>query len=305
MNPASEAVKDRIEQEVGELRREGEGRSLFRGVASGVLFYFRYSKIHRITSTPYAYFGLRNADIARLRGNKAFVCFVTDTADEDVFLLPFGRFEHLLREEDIGNDGQFKVNMYFCPGGVHALFSKRGSHAVDAYRGLSGLSALLGAELPSPPVDMTHDGMQSLLGNIGIQCGFDLWFPRSDISKVLGNIAEPKRIRDSISSISSEIDAIMQNIDVIWLDGTTPVSLFEVEHTTTIYSGLLRLCDVALTYAKINDFRIVARQVREEKFYREISRPTFRKHKLEKKVSFMSYDNAWYWHESLSRSKSL
>ena len=305
-NPHVAEIKRRIENKLGELRREGDGRSLFRAASADVLFYFRYSKILRAPGkVPYAFYGLRSEDVKRLRGNNAFLCFVTDKADSDVFLLPFARFEHLLRRDDLADDGQFKVNMYFRPGGVQALFSKQGSYAVDAYCGLDGLSAVHGAP-PSPvPADMTHGGMQSILGDIGMRFGFDLWFPRSDIGKIRRDIVESGRVRDRLPSIGGEADRIMQEIDVIWLDGPGLVSLFEVEHTTSIFSGLLRLCDVSLTYAKANDCRIVARQVREAAFHREMDRPTFREHKLTDKVLFMTYANAWSWLDRLDREQPL
>ena len=301
-NPHVARVRERIASELGELRREGDGRSLFRAVAVDALFYFRYSKILRYAGKPpYAFFGLRREDVERLRGNNAYLCFVTDAPDKSVFLLPFARFEHLLRKEDLADDQQFKVNVLFRPGGVQALFSKRGSYALDAYLGLAGLPALRDATRPTLPAGMTHDGMQSLLGDIGLQYGFDLWFPRNDLRKIQAEVLASGRVRDALPAIGKETDRIMRQIDVIWLDGAAPVSLFEVEHTTSIYSGLLRLCDVALTHSKISEFRIVSRQMREEAFYREINRPTFQAHKLEQKVSFMSYDNAWLWRENLKQ----
>ena len=286
----------RLEGELGGLRRVGDGRSLFRAPSVDTLFYIRYSKIHA-GNIPWAFFGLRLEDVARLRGTNAFLCFVTDSREE-VYLLPFARFEHILREDD-ASGGQFKVNFHYRRGGVQASFAKRGNYSVDAYRGLSGLSVLRGVPHSTAPADITHEGMQSLLGGIGARRGFDLWFPRNDIGKIRSDIIASGRVRDRLPAIGGKVDKIMQNIDVIWLDGATLVSFFEVEHTSQIYSGLLRFCDVFLTYAKLNDFRIVSRVVRENKFNEELDRPTFREHKLGERVTFMSYDNAWSLREDL------
>lgn len=41
-------------------------------------------------------------------------------------------------------------------------------------------------------------------------------------------------------------------IDVLWLDGNTIVAAFEVEHTTSIYSGLLRMADLVAMQPNLN-----------------------------------------------------
>ena len=95
------------------------------------------------------------------------------------------------------------------------------------------------------------------------------------------------------------VDSVFQEIDVVWLSGGQPVGLFEVEHSTPIYSGLLRINDILLKSARLIESKIVADQSRRDAFQRQIHRPTFRAHKLEEKVSFMSYDNLWRWRENL------
>jgi hypothetical protein len=36
----------------------------------------------------------------------------------------------------------------------------------------------------------------------------------------------------------------IENFDVLWLSGQSIVAAFEVEHTTAVYSGLLRMSDL-------------------------------------------------------------
>ena len=288
------AVIDSIEKEHGELRREGGGRSLFRAIALETLIYFRYSKIHP-KKPSHAFFGLRGADIDLMRGKSAFICFVTDDP-EKVFLLPFAQFEHLFPKGKASGDGQYKVNLHFKHDAQIHL-TGYGKYSIDRYQGLSGLRRL--SPTKTTPTNLSHAGVQSLLGKIGLHYRYNLWFPRNDLGQIDRSVISTGNLLDRLPEIGREINPIMEQIDVIWLEGGNPVSLFEVEHTTTIYSGLLRLCDTMLALGKPHDFRVVARKMREEKFYREIHRPTFRKHRLEEKVSFMSYDDAWHWLERL------
>ena len=293
-NPHIEAAQAHIRRTFGPLIREGDGRSLFRVPALSALVYFRYSRIHA-GKTPWAFFGLRRNDVARMRGGGGYLCFLTDR-EEDSFVLPFARFEHLLREEDLADDSQFKVNFYFRDFGAQVVFAKRGSFGADPYRGFAGLRGTVGAAAPD---NLTHYGVQGMLGDIGARRGFDLWFPRNDLGGVRSAGFFSGKTRETLPTLGANVDDILQNVDVVWLDGSLPVSLFEVEHTTSVYSGLLRLCDVMLSSARIRDFRIVAGKMREKKFYQEVNRPTFRAHKLAERVSFMSYDNVWRWREDL------
>jgi hypothetical protein len=54
-------------------------------------------------------------------------------------------------------------------------------------------------------------------------------------------------------------------IDVLWLQGEAIVAAFEVEHTTTIYSGLLRMADLVSMQPNLKlDLFIVAPDERRE-----------------------------------------
>ena len=59
-------------------------------------------------------------------------------------------------------------------------------------------------------------------------------------------------------------------IDVLWLQGEAIVAAFEVEHTTTIYSGLLRMADLVSMQPNLKlDLFIVAPDERREKVLHE------------------------------------
>lgn len=69
---------------------------------------------------------------------------------------------------------------------------------------------------------------------------------------------------------------LVRGIDVLWIRGRSIVAAFEVEATTSVYSGLLRMSDlVALQPNTSIDLFIVAPDERGPKVKAEIARPTF------------------------------
>ncbi len=68
----------------------------------------------------------------------------------------------------------------------------------------------------------------------------------------------------------------IEQIDVIWIKGRSIARAFEVEHTTAIYSGLLRMADLlALQPNLAIKLHIVAPDDKREKVLRELRRPVF------------------------------
>jgi hypothetical protein len=78
-----------------------------------------------------------------------------------------------------------------------------------------------------------------------------------------------------LSYDETTLDTI-KRIDVLWLKGRVIRRAFEVEHTTAIYSGLLRMADLCALLPNINvPLHIVAPEARREKVFQEITRPVF------------------------------
>jgi len=90
--------------------------------------------------------------------------------------------------------------------------------------------------------------------------------------------------------MDSEFQQIISLIDILWLKGINVVTAaFEIEHTTSIYSGLLRMSDLVALYPNINfPLYIVTPNVRLDKVRRELSRPTFQALELHKRCGFFS-----------------
>src|SRR5207253_1018014 len=103
-----------------------------------------------------------------------------------------------------------------------------------------------------------------------------------------------------------EVLNIAKMIDVIWFKKGTasPVCFFEIEHSSTVYSGLLRLNDVRIDYPVPKAF-IVAAQNRHPLFERQIGRRTFVNSELSEVCQFLSYDDVKKLMQSSEVIKSL
>ncbi len=127
----------------------------------------------------------------------------------------------------------------------------------------------------------THTEIQWRLLDLGGQLGLDVWAPRSDRGKAWpqGRIADLPKLLDRLpTQFNLSLPALktIENIDVLWLKEGSIIAAFEVEHSTRIYSGLLRLSDL-VTMSRLVGVKLylVAPDRRYATFMREIARPTF------------------------------
>ena len=138
--------------------------------------------------------------------------------------------------------------------------------------------------------------IQGLIAQIGTSMGFRIWLPKADRSRVL-KVWTPKA-GDLLDELplgydSSTTETIAQ-IDVLWLRQRSIVRAFEVEHTTSVYSGLLRMADLVALQPNINvKLHIVAPAEKREKVLKEIRRPVFsllEGRALAEMCTYLSYD---------------
>jgi len=139
--------------------------------------------------------------------------------------------------------------------------------------------------------------MQALLAKCGAAMGFKIWIPKADRSKVL---QEWQPIEGSLLDTlplnydETTLDTIEQ-IDVIWMRGRSIFRAFEVEHTTAVYSGILRMADLLALQPNMDiKLHIVAPESRKEKVFDEIRRPVFtllERMPLAERCTFISYDS--------------
>lgn len=139
--------------------------------------------------------------------------------------------------------------------------------------------------------------IQALIAKIGTMMGYSIWLPRADRGRVLKAWkAEPGELLDQLPlGYDSTTMKTVEQIDVIWLRKRSVVRAFEVEHTTSVYSGLLRMADLVALQPDINiKLHIVAPPEKQEKVLQEIQRPVFsllEGRALSEMCSYLSYDN--------------
>lgn len=232
-----------------------------------------------------------------MQSKKSFICLITDDETKNLFI-PFQQFESYFFETVPSRDGQYKTLSFFKPTGSEIYFAGIGKFNAENYFSLDDILNITQIKISIP--ELSHTQIQSLIGSIGIRKGYNIWYPESDKQKIDSNIVDYTRIIEKLPSFNKDIDHIISEIDVIWLDKSKPISFYEVEHSTPIYSGLLRFNDVLLTIAGADNFNIVADNERESKFGKEINRPTFKQNKLIEKVTFLDYANVYNWFHNLT-----
>lgn len=93
--------------------------------------------------------------------------------------------------------------------------------------------------------------MQYYLAKIGTTLGYNVWIAKNDHKREwkgykLGNFSIPHL---NLETISSAVSETISFIDVLWLNGENKViGAFEVEKSTSIYSGILRLQDLSMSF---------------------------------------------------------
>jgi hypothetical protein len=124
-----------------------------------------------------------------------------------------------------------------------------------------------------------HTEIQYHLLTLGAELGLDVWVARNDRSKVwngtmLGKV--PRIIDELPTQFNEATNRTIELIDVLWLKGNSIIAAFEVECTTSVYSGLLRMSDLLALQPNLEiNLYLVAPDERREKVRQEILRPTF------------------------------
>ena len=125
------------------------------------------------------------------------------------------------------------------------------------------------------PAMTEHTSVQSMLLQMGNAMGLGVWVAPGDKSKHKGEQASgfvdelPRQFDEATSRT-------VRNIDVLLLDGSSIVAAFEIESTTAIYSGLLRMADLVAMQPNLSiPLYLVAPDERRDKVIAEVNRPAF------------------------------
>ncbi len=124
-----------------------------------------------------------------------------------------------------------------------------------------------------------HTEIQWELLKLGSDMGLDVWVARNDRGREAygRRFADIPRLKDELPLQFDEVtNRTIELIDVLWLRGNAIVAAFEIESTTSIYSGLLRMSDLITMQPNLNiPLYLVAPDERREKVIAEVNRPTF------------------------------
>ncbi len=153
----------------------------------------------------------------------------------------------------------------------------------------------------APPTEETESResirVQSLIAQTGARMGMAIWIPRADRAGVLREWKkDPQKILERLPlNYDDTTLRTIEQIDVLWLRGRSIVRAFEVEHTTSVYSGILRMADLLALQPNMDiKLHIVAPATKREKVFQEIRRPVFsllERGPLAESCTYLSYDS--------------
>ncbi len=286
-----------LRERFGKLQKLGDSRSVFELGNGAFRIYIRYSKVHE--QRGQTFFGLRKTDLNILEGHRSFICFLWD-GQEEPLVLPYENYEEVFNSIQPAGDGQYKVQVY-RRGATELYIAKAGRFNVDAHYGLGDLERAIAKRRVADIPELAHAQVQTLLGAIGVLKGYDLWIPQHDREQLDWAIAKRFRCRERLPEGYKQAEDILGQIDVVWIErGKNRLNaLYEVEHSTTIYSGLLRLNDLHLIAPQLEKFTIVANEERRSVFSKHLNRPTFQTSNLSETCAFLDYQDVYQWHQRI------
>lgn len=125
-----------------------------------------------------------------------------------------------------------------------------------------------------------HTQMQYLLSRIGQALGYDVFVAVNDRGKTFHDAQLSQCCIERLPSmgLDEDVAATVELIDILWLErgAARIICAFEVEKSTSIYSGILRLSDLALALPDHQTrLCLVIPNAREKEVVAQLNRPSF------------------------------
>ena len=293
---------NQLRERFGEYHKLPESQSLFVIGDDAARIYYRYSKVHGQRRT---FFGVRQIDLRQLEGHNSFLCLQLDDGSDPIFI-PYSDFEDVFQAAAPASDGQYKLQLFSTEQAKELYIARQGRFNVDGFVGFQTLQRSLTDTRLREYRALSHCQVQSLLAGIGHRKGYGVWVPDNNAAHLDWSITTKFQVCRALPNGFEEVAAILAEIDVVWLTtgGNRIEALFEVEHSTPVYTGLLRFNDLLLSAPSLSRFSIVSNDTRRAVFSRQVHRPTFRRSGLSELVSFLEYPNVLDWHQRLVRGGS-
>ncbi|WP_341249556.1 type II restriction endonuclease [Cupriavidus pauculus] len=153
--------------------------------------------------------------------------------------------------------------------------------------------------------DATHTEVQGWLRDLGKSLGYAVWIATNDRGREYNG--EPLSL-GCLSALPATLlvsgGETVPLIDAVWLDPATleVAAAFEVEHSTSIYSGIVRLLDLALgtSQSATKHLFLVAPDNREAEVRAQLSRPAFSR-VAELNMRYVPYSSLREHRENIAR----
>lgn len=140
-----------------------------------------------------------------------------------------------------------------------------------------------------------HSEMQYHLARLGKSLGYNVWIAQNDHKRTYNGqkLGEFSLSVLPLSGIDKNVSDTISLIDVLWLNQNDEIiSGFEVEKSTSIYSGILRLYDLSLSVGKTCKLFLVAPDKREQEVKAQLLRPAFFKEEaLKSSLSYILFSD--------------
>lgn len=301
-NPTKDAFLGELRLRFGSISKLPASNSLFDLAGGAVRIYLRYSKQHGKGTT---FFGLRKEDLKQIESRPSYIVFLWDKQESPLFV-PFGAYEEVIHGMEPASDGQYKAQIFLRDGEAELYLPRVGRFNLEGLSGWEQLDQAIANSGLSVTPELSHSAVQSMISAIGIAKGFDIWVPQNDRCKLDSALVDSNLCRAELPSPLAPIFDVLGEIDVLWIErGANRVSsMFEVEHTTPIYTALLRFNDAHLAIPKDSpSFRIVAEDARRAAFIKQLNRPTFKASGLNQLCTFLEYRNVFGWLNRVSQTK--
>jgi hypothetical protein len=297
MKNSTDKFIELMRQKYGPEEKVGRGNILNFG--GQVIFAIGNSKIH---GEGNFFFSIQSDFLQLKRGKQrvpplgTYATFICGD-EQNVLVLP----QNIIAE-GMKNSPTDRINFYYRD---HKYYMKAtGSLRIDVTEYVNKYpEPLAKTELPEPAKDIVatpeqqeseirdHTRIQWLLIQFGHAAGYSVWVPQADKKKEFNS----EKLSDlTISELPNfgfdqTTSQIVSNIDVLWFEGNVIHEAFEIEATTSVYSGLLRMSDLVLSQPNISiDLHIVAPIRRRDLVRKNILRPSFAR--LRPKCSFITFE---------------
>jgi len=140
-----------------------------------------------------------------------------------------------------------------------------------------------------------HVEVQWALAKLGRNLGCKCWIASNDHSKSWNNEAFKSLTLPSLPNlnIGDEAQKLVNLIDVIWIaNGNHVIAAFEIESTTSIFSGLLRIADLKISCPNLAiPCYIVVPGSRSQEVIRQLSRPSIQWLELHQSCGFITFED--------------